>query len=256
MQESPIELHQFSHSHFNEKVRWTLDYKSVPHVRICYLPGPHVAFMRRMTGQNETPVLRIDGLTVNGSARIIDLVEQRYPTPSLYPAAAAAKSEALALQARFDGELGPELRRAVFATSIHDAAWAVATFGSEKAKWKQSLYQTAFPLIRLVMLKSMDITPETGRRSKEIVDRVLDFIADRVAATGYLVGDSFTVADLTAAALLAPALLVDHPDMRQAEPRPRRYVELCAGWAPHPAVQWAREMYRRHRPPPCGVVIE
>ena len=255
MQESPIELHQFSHSHFNEKVRWTLDYKNVAHVRICYLPGPHVPQIRRLTGQNETPVLRIDGRIVHGSATIIDLVEQQFPTPALYPSDPARKAEALALQAQFDVKLGPEIRRAVFATTIDDAAFAVATFGSEKAAWKQSLYKASFPLVRLVMQRSMNITPETGARSKENVDRQLDFIAENITATGYLVGDAFTVADLTAAALLGPGALVDHPDMRQAEPRPPRYAALCAEWAKHPAMQWAHEMWRKHRPPRVGVVF-
>ena len=93
MVESPIELHQFSHSHYNEKVRWALDYKRIPHVRINYLPGPHVPQIRRMTGQTEVPVLRIDGRVVHGSATIIDLIEQRFPSPPLYPADAAARHE-------------------------------------------------------------------------------------------------------------------------------------------------------------------
>ncbi len=101
----------------------------------------------------------------------------------------------------------------------------------------------------------MNITPETGRRAKERVDALLDFLAEKSAPTGYLVGDSFTVADLTAAALLGPVLLVDHPDMRQPEPRPPRYARLCEEWAAHPAVQWARGIYAKHRPPRRGVVI-
>jgi len=255
VQESPIELHQFSHSHFNEKVRWALDYKNVPHVRICYMPGPHVPQIRRLTGQTETPVVRMDGRTVHGSARIIDELEQRFPAPALYPEDPALRTEALDLEARLDRELGPEIRRAVFATTLHDAAFAVATFASEKPAWKRNLYEGAFPLVRVVMKKTMDITPETGRRSKEMVERVLDFLADRIPATGYLVGGAFSVADLTAAALLAPAALVEHPDMRQAEPRPPQYAELCAEWSTHPAMQWAHEMYRRHRPARAGIVI-
>jgi glutathione S-transferase len=255
MQESPIELHQFSHSHFNEKVRWTLDYKGLPHVRICYIPGPHAPQIRAMTGQTETPVLRIDGRTVHGSASIIDLVEQRFPDPALYPADSDARAEALALQSKLDAELGPELRRAVFETTLDFPAFAAATFASEKAKWKQQLYRTTFPVTRAFMKKLMDITPETGRHSRERVVALMDFLAEKSAATGYLVGDAFTVADLTAAALLGPAALVDHPDMRQAEPRPPRFAALCAEWASHPGMQWAKSIWAKHRPPRRGVVI-
>lgn len=255
MEESPIELHQFSHSHFNEKVRWALDYKGLPHVRINYIPGPHAPQIRRMTGQNQVPVLRIDGRAVHGSATILDVVEQRFPSPPLYPADPSLRAEALALQTRLDAELGPEVRRAAFETMLDDAAFVVATFASEKAAWKRKAYLATFPLVRNVMRKSMNITPETGRRAQERVTKLLDFLAEKSAKTGYLAGDTFSIADLTAAALLGPVLLVDHPDMKQAEPRPPRFASLCAEWAAHPGMTWARGIWSSHRPPRRGIVI-
>ncbi|HEY2774001.1 MAG TPA: glutathione S-transferase family protein [Candidatus Binatia bacterium] len=255
MQESPIELHQFSHSHFNEKVRWTLDYKDIPHVRINYIPGPHALQIRRLTGQTQVPVLRIDGRAVAGSAAIIDLIERQFPAPPLYPADANDRAEALSLQEKFDATLGPELRRAVFDACLDAPDFIVATFASEKPVWKQRAFRAAFPLVRTLMQNSMNITPETGRRAKERVDETLDYIAGRVARTGYLVGDTFTVADLTAAALLGPVALVHHPDMKQAEPLPPRVATLCVGWSEHPGLIWANDMWRKHRPPRKGVVI-
>jgi glutathione S-transferase len=255
MQESPIELHQFSHSHFNEKVRWALDYKGVPHVRICYLPGPHVPQIRRLTGQTQVPVLRIDGRSVHGSATILDLLEQRFPSPPLYPADVAARDEALLIQEKLDSQLGPEVRRAAFDATIHDGAYVATMFASEKAAWKQTAYRTAFPLVRTLMKKSMNITPETGRRAAERVTALLDFLAEKASATGYLVGETFTVADLTAAALLGPVALVNHPDMKQSEPMPPRFAALCEGWKDHPGMRWAYEIWRKHRPPRRGVVI-
>ena len=255
MQESPIELHQFSHSHFNEKVRWTLDYKNLRHLRICYIPGPHAPQIRSLSGQTETPVLRLEGQTVHGSARIIDLLEQRFPSPPLYPSDPTERDEALAMQARLDAELGPEVRCAVFETTLDTPSFCVATFGSEKAAWKQKLYQATFPVTRAIMKKVMNITPETGRRARERVTAGLDFLAEKSAATGYLVGDRFTVADLTGAALLGPVALVDHPDMRQAEPWPARFSALCAEWAGHPGMLWAKSIWGKHRPPRRGIII-
>jgi len=255
MEESPIELHQFSHSHYNEKVRWALDWKGVRHVRINYLPGPHVLQIRRLTGQTQVPVLRLEGRLLHGSAAILDAVEQRFPTPPLYPADPAERAEALAVQAKLDAELGPEIRRAGFAVMLDDTAFIVNTFGSEKPAWKRSLYTAAFPAVRALMRKSMNITPETGRRAKERVDVLLDFIAEKTAGSGYFVGGTFTVADLTAAALLGPAILVDHPDMKQAPNPPRALAALCTEWAGHPAVQWAQGIWREHRPASRGIVI-
>lgn len=255
MQENPIELHQFSQSHFNEKVRWALDYKGVPHVRINYLPGPHAPQMMRMTGQNQVPVLRIDGKPIHGSATILDTIEKRFPDPPLYPADANQCEEALAIQEKLDKELGPEVRRVAFDTMIDDGDFMVTTFASEKPAWKRKLYRAAFPLTRLIMKKSMNITPATGKRAKERVDVLLDYLAEKSSGTGYLVGDRFSVADLTAAALLGPVALVEHPDMRKPLPHPPRYAELCAHWAVHPGMRWAHEIWSKHRPARVGVVI-
>lgn len=255
MEESPIELHQFSHSHFNEKVRWALDYKGVRHVRINYLPGPHRLQIQRLSGQNQVPVLRMGGRLLTGSAAIVDAIEQRFPSPCLYPADPAEREEALAVQAKLDAELGPEIRRAVYANSLDDKTFFVNTFASEKPKWKRKLYKAALSGLRSVMKKSMDITPETGRRAKQRVEVLLDFVAEGTAATGYFVGGVFTVADLTAASLLGPAILVDHPDMKQAPHPPRPLAALCAEWAAHPAMQWGQRIWRDHRPASRGIVI-
>ena len=37
-------------SHYNEKARWALDHKRVPHVRRAVEPGRHRAVARRLTG--------------------------------------------------------------------------------------------------------------------------------------------------------------------------------------------------------------
>jgi hypothetical protein len=45
-----VELLQFRHSPYNEKVRWALDLKRVPHRRRSLLPGPHLRTVRRLAG--------------------------------------------------------------------------------------------------------------------------------------------------------------------------------------------------------------
>ena len=37
-------------SHFNEKVRWALDYKRIPHTRRSMLPGVHQMVLKRKAG--------------------------------------------------------------------------------------------------------------------------------------------------------------------------------------------------------------
>lgn len=86
-------------------------------------------------------------------------------------------------------------------------------------------------------------------------ERALDFVAREVGPSGYLVGDTFSVADLCCASLLA--ILVDppHPDMSHPKPMPARIEAFLARFAPHPAAAWVLEQYARHRPPSCAIAV-
>ncbi|HYC00886.1 MAG TPA: glutathione S-transferase [Candidatus Limnocylindrales bacterium] len=251
-----IELLQFPFSHYNEKVRWTLDYKRIAHVRINYLPGPHAPQIKKLTGQTAVPVVRTDGKVVAGSARIIDMIERSHPSPPLYPADAADREEALAIQQRFDDELGPAVRRLVFKALLDDEPdYIPRMFSVGKPEWKRALYRGMFPLVQGLLRKANGVTSEQVAVAEKTVESLLDFIAGKTSRTGQMVGDGFTIADLTGAALLAPMVAVTHPDMAKPEPLPKAARVLLQRYERHPAVLWVHEQYRKHRPPSCGTVV-
>lgn len=243
-----LELHQFPYSHYNEKVRWALDFKNVPHKRISYLPGPHAPAMRKLTGGSETPVIRIGGVVVAGSADIIDVLEGHYPEPPLYPADAAARKAALEMQAFFDAEVGPAVRRAAFFELFQEPAYLCHLFASEKPFLTRLSYRAMQPMVRRVMRRMMDIDEEHAAAARVTIRSALDLIAAQAGAEGYLVGDRFTVADLAAAALLAPCCSPAHPDMEFPVPRPARVEAWLAEWSGHPGAHWVHRVYAQHRP--------
>ena len=75
----------------------------------------------------------------------------------------------------------------------------------------------------------------------------LDRIAAELGPSGHLVGNAFSVADLTAAALLAPIVLPPEFPYPPPEPRPRHFLALRGSLEGHPAFRWVLETYRRHR---------
>ena len=97
-------------SHYNEKARWALDYKRVPHVRRAAVPGRHRAIARRLTGGRTFPVLVLDGQAIGDSTRIIEVLERRYPDPALYPSDPDERRRALEIEEFWDEELGPYTR--------------------------------------------------------------------------------------------------------------------------------------------------
>lgn len=107
-------LWQLRFSHFNEKARWALDYKQVPHRRRSLAPGLHSRRTKRLGGRGTTPLLQIDGEAIGDSTEIIAELEGHKSDPPLYPQAGAERRAALALEEHFDTELGPGVRSAVF----------------------------------------------------------------------------------------------------------------------------------------------
>jgi glutathione S-transferase len=84
-------------SHYNEKVRWALDYKGVAHVRRAVTPGLQELRARRLRAGRTVPVLEMDGRAIGDSTRIIEEIERRWPEPPLYPADPEERSRALDL---------------------------------------------------------------------------------------------------------------------------------------------------------------
>src|SRR5262249_47031417 len=76
---------------FNEKVRWTLDYKRIPH-RGQVLGADYLIRAWRATGRGTLPILFLDGRAIGDSTHIIAALEERHPEPPLYPGDAAARA--------------------------------------------------------------------------------------------------------------------------------------------------------------------
>jgi glutathione S-transferase len=249
--EPPV-LWQFRQSHFNEKIRWALDWKGIPHVRRSVLPGPHVPVLLWLTGQRQVPALILDGRAVTDSTDIIAALEARNPDPPLYPSDPALRERALALEDDFDRELGPHVRRAVFHAALPDTDYAAALMATGCSPLAKALYRAAFPAVRVIMRLDMGIDDDRAARSRERIAAALDRVAAEIGPQGYLVGDRFSVADLTAAALLYP--IVQPPEQPYPAPdrMPAAVAALRASFTSHPACRWAADLYRRHR----GVAME
>jgi glutathione S-transferase len=236
-------------SHYSEKVRWALDFKSVEHERRAPLPGMHIPVALWLTrGRSATfPVLGLDGARIGDSTAIIAALEDRYPDPPLYPQDRAERRRALELEDWFDEELGPHMRRLVF----HELRGDPERFTEVAAQAAPGVfarlgpaagaYGRAFAGARYGARKA-----DAAERSRERVVMALDRLEAELDGREYLVGEHFTVADLTAAALFYP--LVYPPEAtatieRMSEP----YERFRASVSERPGYGWVQEMFRRHR---------
>ncbi|MBI5897998.1 MAG: glutathione S-transferase [Rhodocyclales bacterium] len=242
-----IELLQFRHSPYNEKVRWALDLKRLPHRRRSLLPGPHMGVVKKLTGRTQTPVLILDdGSIVAGSARILDWLERQHPEPRLMPDDPAQGEAALALQRRFDEDITPRIRRAVLDALLRRPRFFAAVFGEAESALKQGLYSLIVPLAAPLVRKGNGITGAAAIAAGIAAGfEGLDLVA--TAGQTYLVGGRFGIADITAAAALATLVRPDNSPMQSPQPVGAEFAELMARYRNHPGATWVRRIYADHR---------
>jgi glutathione S-transferase len=240
-------------SHFNEKARWALDYKGIPHIRRSVFPGMQAARARMLRGGTSTlPVIDIDGTRIGDSTRIIEELERRWPDPPLYPADPAERQRALEIEDFFDEHCAHEMRRVMFDPMLREPELMAEATGSERhrgARVTRFLAPVIFPVMDRAVRHKYAISPDTAAEARDTVVAAMDRIERERGPSGYLVGDSFSVADLTAAAILS--VLVRPPEFPYHQVDPARDPEDLKRWrdglVDHPAFAYVLEMYARHR---------
>lgn len=235
-------------SHYNEKARWALDLKGVPHVRRAVTPGLQELTARRLRAGRTVPVLEVDGRAIGDSTRIIEELERRWPEPALYPADPQERARALELEDFFDEQCGPDARRVLFSDNLAQPETFLAMlYGADRRRFGP--LEALTPLLLQAVKRRYAIRPETVEASREKVLAAFDRVEATAGPSGYLVGDSFTVADLTATSILGlfvvppefPYVHVE-PDERTADFR--RFRDSLKD---RPGFRWVEEMYARHR---------
>ncbi|MEE2776990.1 MAG: glutathione S-transferase family protein [Acidobacteriota bacterium] len=223
-----IELHGFTVSHYVEKARWALDYKGVPYSWRVVMIGPHLRQIRKIARKTTVPVL-IDGETaIQGSAEIIDYLE-----------------------ARFDELVGPATRRIFYGYGLPQRKLPVYYFKQGAPAWAPAFYALSFPFLARAIGGLYETTSENVSGDEVRLGRFFEEIEARLADRSYLVGESFTRADLTLCALLS--LLwepLEHPiEWAPSELVPIGMRQWLDQHADRPLRDYVLRVYRDHRRP-------
>jgi glutathione S-transferase len=195
------------HSHYAEKARWALDWLAMP-----YREETHVPLLHRLaTGRNagrSVPVL------VDGSRRFVDSTEILLHVDAacggdrLYPRDPALRHAVEVLEEQFDEALGPHTRRWAYAQLLPDRGLLRKIMSRGVSRVEATLLTVIMPIVIPVIRRAFRITPESAQRSIERVRGVFKEVDERLGdGRRFLVGERFTAADLTFAALAGPVLL-------------------------------------------------
>jgi glutathione S-transferase len=247
---SPLLWH-IAISHYSEKARWALDHKRVPHRRrAAPVLGLHIPASLWLTrGESQTyPVLELDGRAIGDSTEIIAALEQRYPESPLYPSDPEQRQRALELEDFFDEELGPHIRLLAF----HE-------MGKDRDRFETLVKRTVpAPMARFGTGAVTYARTYTGLRfgvrdeeaaalARIKVLAALDRLEAELDGGDYLVGDSFSVADLSAAALFNPLVMPEEGPLPNDTELPAGLEAFCAPLRERSGYRWIEETYHRRR---------
>ena len=196
------------------------------------------------------PVLSIDGRRIGDSTAIVAALEERFPEPPLYPADIAERRRALELEEFFDEELGPYVRQLAWYEFGNDpesfARLMEQTAPKPIAKFSRptAAYARAYTALRF---RAADAGRAEESRAKVLAG--LDRLEAELGDGEYLVGERFSVADLTAASLFYPLALPEEGPLNAESPSAKGFDEFRAPLEERRGVKWVKEMFRRHRKP-------
>jgi len=197
--DADLELFQFRYSHYNEKVRWALDSKVCRIGAPTCCPDHHARMLKKLTGQTQTPVLRMNSEYVHDSAWIIERLElisrmrRRFIHAMNRYATGAGTCAPFRFCCRSRGAR-------VWSLAMLDSATHRAYVFDRQPLFDRTLYRVAFPFVKSLLKQANGITDRHAiAEADRLVAANMESIAKITFKSKYLAGNQFSIADLTAA---------------------------------------------------------
>jgi glutathione S-transferase len=246
-QNKPFRLITIPVSHYCEKVRWALTRMKFNFVEKAHTPPFHLLATVSIGGKT-TPILVSEEGIFKDSTDILKYLDSIAPASAkLYPVEPELRQQVEELSNLFDTHLGVAIRRWGYSYVKDD-------YQSLKRAWCQnvplierSLFPLTFPIMQKILSRKFDLTPESSVEAYEQIKIIFNKVSELLAdGRTYLVGDKFSAADLTFAALAAPAIYpLEHPITRRPlQELPAKMADEITSLRKTPAGAYGLRMYR------------
>lgn len=226
---SAAKLIQLYQSPWSERARWGFEFKAVPYEKEDYQIGAGEEALKEKTGQAQVPVLLVDGNIIPDSTAILNWLEAHQPQPALLPRSEKECAAVMMWEELMDWVLGPQGRVLILGKLLRSDNPQLQQGGQFMGrKYQYSAY--------------------AEEHARIAVGRMLTILKHALDGREYLVGQTFTRADLTTASMLA--VVKPPPDDLFLFPAPMRpiFTDSLALEPQFASVfSWRDQIYRRHR---------
>jgi glutathione S-transferase len=247
-QQKPFRLITIPVSHYCEKVRWALTRMKFNFVEEPHSPPFHL-FVTKKLGGKTTPILVTDTEVFTDSTDILKYLNSiTLDADKLYPSNPELQQQVEELEELFDSELGTATRRWGYSYISNDYKNIQRSWCQGVPKIQKILYPLSFLSMQKVLQKKFQLTPNSSQEAYGKIKRIFEQVSQLLAdGRTYLVGDNFSAADLTFAALAAPIIQPpEHPiKPRSLEELPIKMVSEIKEMRETPAGQFALRLYRQ-----------
>ena len=153
-----------------------------------------------------------------------------------------------AIEDFFDEELGPYLRLLVLEHMLPDPSLLLDAFAPDLSLARRLIARAMYPLMRRAIATRFGVDSSGIECAWTRCRLAGERFAAELQPNGYLVGDGFTVADLTVAALFSPVVAPVEFPYAQPQRGHQRLADLRRMIDGYGALEWTRWIYAHHRP--------
>jgi glutathione S-transferase len=206
--EKPFRLITIFVSHYCEKVRWALQYLQIPYLEEPHVPPFHRFITQNLGGKSVPLLVTPDGIFTD-STDILKYLDTLAPAHAkLYPSDPKLRQQVEELEDLFNSQLGSCTRRWGYFHALDNYKLIQKRWCEGTPFWEQVLFPVVFPFMQSVVRKSMNINADSATDAYKEINCIFTQVSELLSdGRTYLVGDSFSAADITFAALAAPVVM-------------------------------------------------
>lgn len=239
-------------SHYCEKARWALE-----RLEINYIEEPHPPLFHRLatsqSGGTSVPILVTKTGTFSDSTEILQYLDQiTTVTQKLYPSEPKQRHKVEKLENLFNTQLGPSTRLWFYSYLLANRELILRLWCERVKPIEQEIFTVVFESVQQAMRQKLNITADSAASSLDKIKRIFATVNERLTdGRTYLVGDSFSAADLTFACLAAPTVLPSEYGVRvpSLEELPSEMAATIRELRETSSGEYALRLFREERRP-------